>query len=388
MPAPLEAAPGETPAETARGYRSTALALLTLALIALCVILLLPFLPALAWGVALAVVAWPLQTWISRHVSHPLVSTALTTLLVLLLIVLPGLFVAYHLTLEAAGTAERMSGGQSDTVVRDTLAGSPVAAGAVVWLERVGVNVDREIRRIVEANTRDLSAIVQGSLMGIVQFAVAMFILFHLLLDREALLVRVRAFLPMTADETDRVVKSAADSIHANLYANFVTSLIDGIGGGIVFFLVGIPSPVTWGAVMFFLSFIPMFGTWIAWAPAAVYLALIGHLTGTLVMAVWGLVSMFVIGNLIYTWLAGRRMRLHPVATLLAFLGGLTVFGVSGIILGPGIVAVTVAILDVWHRRVKGVAPLAEGSSPSPQAAVAPSPAAEPKVRPEVLPAH
>ena len=388
MPAPLEAAPHETPAETARGYRPTALALLTLVLIALCVILLFPFLPALAWGIALAVVAWPVQTWISRHVPHALVSTALTTLLVLLVIVLPGLFVAYHLTLEAAGAAERMSGGQSDTVVRDTLAGSPVAAGVVDWLERVGVNVDREVRRIVEANTRDLSALVQGSLMGIVQFAVAMFILFHLLLDREVLLVRVRAFLPMTADETDRVVKSAADSIHANLYANFVTSLIDGIGGGIVFYLVGVPSPVTWGAVMFFLSFIPMFGTWIAWGPAAVYLALIGNWTGTLVMAAWGLVSMFVIGNLIYTWLAGRRMRLHPVATLLAFLGGLTVFGVSGIILGPGIVAVTVAILDVWHRRVKGVAPLAEGSSPSPQAAVAPSPATEPRLRPEVIPAH
>jgi predicted PurR-regulated permease PerM len=388
MPAPLESAPNETPAETARGYRTSALALLTLALIALCVILLLPFLPALAWGVALAVVAWPLQTWMSRRVAHPLASTSLTTLLVIVLIVLPGLFVAYHLTLEAAGTAERMSGGQSDTVVRDTLAGSPVASSALAWLERVGVNVDREVRRIVEANTRDVSSIVQGSLMGIVQFAVAMFILFHLLLDREALLIRVRAFLPMTADETDRVVKSAADSIHANLYANFVTSLIDGIGGGIVFYLVGIPSPVTWGAVMFFLSFIPMFGTWIAWGPAAIYLALSGYWTGTMVIALWGLVSMFVVGNVIYTWLAGRRMRLHPVATLLAFLGGLAVFGVSGIILGPGIVAVTVAILDVWHRRVKGIAPLAEGSTASPETAVARSPASEPTLRPEVVPVH
>jgi predicted PurR-regulated permease PerM len=388
MPAALEHETSATPAETARGYRSTALALLTLALIALCVILLLPFLPALAWGVALAVIAWPLQTWMSRRVPNALATAALTTLVIILLIVLPGLFVAYHLTLEAAGTAERMSGAQSDTVVRDTLAGTPVAAGMVAWLERVGVNVDREVRRIVEANTRDISAIVQGSLMGIVQFAVAMFVLFHLLLDREALLVRVRAFLPMTPDETDRVVKSAADSIHANLYANFLTSVIDGVGGGLVFYLVGLPSPVTWGAVMFFLSFIPMFGTWIAWGPAAVYLALVGQWTGSVVMILWGLVSMIVVGNVIYTWLAGRRMRLHPVATLLAFLGGLAVFGVSGIILGPGIVAVTVAILDVWHRRVKGVAPLAEASSPASDAAVASSPESGPNLRPEVVPAH
>jgi predicted PurR-regulated permease PerM len=383
-----ESAPDERSAATARNYRSTALALLTLALIALCVVLLFPFLPALAWGVALAVIAWPLQTWMAARVSNSHLAAGLTTLLVVLIIVVPGLFVAYHLTLEAAGTAERMSGENSQTVVRDTLAGTPGAAGVVAWLERVGVNVDREVGRIVEANTRDLSAIVQGSIMGIVQFAVAMFVLFHLFVDRQALLKRVRAFLPMTTDETDRVVRSAADSIHANLHANFITSLIDGIGGGLVFYFVGLPSPVTWGAVMFFLSFIPMFGTWIAWGPATVYLALTGNWTGAVVMLCWGLVSMIVVGNVIYTWQAGRRMRLHPVPTLLAFLGGLSVFGVSGIILGPGIVAVTVAILDVWHQRVKGTAPLADGARPSPQEAIADSPAREEVRRPEILPAR
>jgi predicted PurR-regulated permease PerM len=352
----------ENPAATARGYRPAALALLTLALLALCVLLLLPFLPALAWGVALAVVAWPLHTRLSSHVSHAWLAAGLTTLIVLVLIVAPGLFVAYQLAREASSTADWMRSEQAGSSVRNTLAGAPGMAGAVAWLERVGVNVDREVHRLIERNTRDLTALVQGSLMAVVQFVVALFILFHLLLDRASLLARVRALLPMTRGETERVVASAADSIHANLHANFITSLIDGIGGGLVFYLLGLPSPVTWGAVMFFLSFIPMFGTWLAWGPAAFYLALTGHWIGAALMLLWGLVSMFVVGYVIYTWLAGQRMRLHPVATLLAFLGGLSLFGVSGIILGPGIVAVTVAVLDVWHERANGTAPLAEAT--------------------------
>ena len=109
--------------------------------------------------------------------------------------------------------------------------------------------------------------------MGLVQFAVAMFILFHILLDREALLGRVRGLLPMSRVEGDQVVRGAADSVHANLHATLVTSVIDGLSGGLMFWLLGLPSPVTWGAVMFFLSFLPLLGTWIVWLPAAGFLA-------------------------------------------------------------------------------------------------------------------
>jgi predicted PurR-regulated permease PerM len=230
----------------------------------------------------------------------------------------------------------------------------------VAWLDRAGVSVDREVRRVVEGATGDLTALVRGSLMAVVQFAVAMFILYFILLDRDVLLRRVRALLPMTRDESDRVTSGAADSIHANLYANFLTSVMDGVGGGLVFWAVGLPSPVTWGVVMFFLSFIPMFGTWLAWGPAAIYLGLSGQWAGAGMVVAWGLVSMFVVGNILYIRIAGDRMRLHQVPAMLAFLGGLSVFGASGIVLGPVIVAVTVAVLEVWHCRATETPPAPE----------------------------
>ena len=125
MPPSLEPATEASPAETARGYRSTALALLTLGLIALCVILLLPFLPALAWGVALAVIAWPLQSWMIRHVHRRTLAAGLTTAVIIILIVVPGLFVVYQLSREAATTADQMRGEKPETAVRDRLAGTP-----------------------------------------------------------------------------------------------------------------------------------------------------------------------------------------------------------------------------------------------------------------------
>src|SRR5262245_12446521 len=131
-PAPVEGSP-----ETVRSYRSLALAVLTLVLIALCVWLTVPYLPALSWGVALAVIAWPLQTWVSRHVPRRGLATGLTTAVVTVLIVVPGLFVAYQLAREAESTADRMREEAAEASVRDKLAGTPGLGPAVGWLDRV-----------------------------------------------------------------------------------------------------------------------------------------------------------------------------------------------------------------------------------------------------------
>jgi len=351
MPA---ASPQPESAATARGYRPVALALLTVLLVVLCAVLAYPLLPALAWGIALAVIAWPLHARVASRTSRPRLAAALTTAVVVTVVVSAGVFVVYHLAREAASAADQMREKSAEVTLRDRLIGVPVAGQVVGWLERVGVNVDRELHAGIDAKTREAAALANGSLMAIIQFAVAVFVLYHLLLDREPLLRRVRGMMPLTRDECDRVVKSAADSVHANLNATLVTSLIDGVGGGLIFWALGLPSPVTWGVVMFFLSFLPLLGTWVVWIPAAGYLGLNGQWGNAAILIAWGVASSFVVDNVIYVRVAGDRMRLHQVPALIAFLGGLAVFGAAGMVLGPAILAVTVAILDVWHRRAAG----------------------------------
>ena len=231
----------------------------------------------------------------------------------------------------------------------------------VEWMDRVNVDVDAQLRKLISAYTQDMSYVIQGSVMGIIQFVVAVFIMFHFLKDRGNILEGVRTLLPLSRDESDRVFKSVADSVHANLYATLVTSLIDAVGGGLIFWLLGLPSPVTWGVVMFILSVLPLLGTFLIWAAAAFYLALVGNWPGALALVAWGVVSWCITDNIIYVRIAGDRMRMHQVPALIAFLGGLAVFGMSGMIIGPAIAAATMAILALWRNRA---AAAAEGSSP------------------------
>jgi predicted PurR-regulated permease PerM len=350
-PAAVPSPKVEGPLTTGRPLRPVALAALTVLGLTLCALLLYPLLPALTWALALAVIAWPLHERIARVIPWRSLAAAVSAAAVFGLIFVPFLFVTYELAREATSAAEHMQNENAEGVVKDTMAKTPGLDRVAAWMDRVNVDIDQAAHKVVASYTQDANGIVQGSITGIVQAVVALFILFHLFLDRGSMMSSVRGMLPLTKDESDWVFTRVADSVHANLYATLVTSVIDAVGGGLMFWLLGLPSPVLWGVVMFVLSILPIVGTFIVWMPAAAYLVVTGHWPGGLAMVAWGVAGWIINDNYIYVWLAGPRMRLHQVPALLAFLGGLAIFGASGMIIGPAILAVTVALLEVWHGR-------------------------------------
>jgi predicted PurR-regulated permease PerM len=351
-PATVPSPKVEGPLASGRPLRPVALALLTLLLIGLCVYLAVPFRDALAWALALAIIAWPIHAWIGRHVPYRSLAAGLSTVAVMVLILVPGLFVTFELAQEATSAAERVKQESAGAVLRDSMEKTPGLRNLIAWADRVGLDLDQSVRQVVAGYTSDASSLIQGSLSAILQAAVALFVLYHLFRDRFGLTGSVRTLLPLTRDETDQVFRQAADAVRANLYANVLTSVVAATGGGIMFWLTGLPSPVLWAVVMFFLSLLPVLSSALVWVPATVYLALIGQWPQAAALGTWGVVNSIVVDNLMYVWLAGHRMKLHQVPSLIAIMGGLYWFGVSGMILGPAILAVTVAVLQVWHHRM------------------------------------
>jgi predicted PurR-regulated permease PerM len=110
---------------------------------------------------------------------------------------------------------------------------------------------------------------------------------------------------------------------------------------------------------MFVLGVLPMVGAVLVWAPAAAYLIADDRWGAAAALAAWGVIMAGPVCNYVYAYAAGDRMRMHPVPTLLAYIGGLAVFGVSGMVLGPCVLAVTAALLDVWRQRAADGAPVA-----------------------------
>jgi predicted PurR-regulated permease PerM len=351
----------------------------TVVMVYLCYRLIQPFFPALAWALALAVIARPLHARVLAAVPYPSLAAGLTAALVTLVIVLPAVFVVQHLVGELSNRVEAVQEGANPSLWLEKLRPLPGADYTITWIQE-NVDVDAEVRRAAGALLGSAPSAILFSGQAVVQGLITIFCLFYFLRDRHQALPALRRLLPLNHTEEDRLFKRVADSIHATIYGSLTVALIQGAMGGFMFWVLGLPAPVLWGTVMGLLAVIPNLGTFVIWAPVALYLALNGEWNKALLLAGWGAIAIGLIDNFLYPFLVGNRLRMHTLTAFFAILGGLAVFGASGLILGPVIVAVALALLDVWRWRTADGGTAEEGVHEEPHLV---SPGWSVQVRPE-----
>ncbi|MFO0851698.1 MAG: AI-2E family transporter [Gemmataceae bacterium] len=349
-PAPAGAAPPPRDERLPAGWiHLAALAGLTLVGVYLCYRMAEPFLPALAWALALAVIAHPLAERLNRHIPYRTGAAGLATLAVVLLLVLPVVFVTVQLGRQATAAGEQVKG-MTEGGWLELLARTPYVGGELAAQARQ-VNWEQQANDLVRRLVGDAAAAATGTAWATVQFLVMVFVLFFLFRDREHILAQVRGLLPVTRAEADELFTRTADAVHATVYSTVVTGLLQGVTGGLLFWWLGVPAPLLWGVVMTVLAILPVLGAFIVWVPVAVGLAVADRWGAAAAVAGWGLLMAGPVCNWAYAWLAAGRQRLHEVPALLAFVGGLAVFGLSGMVLGPVLLALTVSLIQMWRRR-------------------------------------
>lgn len=316
-----------------------------------CYRLALPFLPAVTWALALAVVAHPLHGRILGRLGRPNLAAALSVALVALLIVAPGAFLAQQLVSQASRGLEALKAQTEEGRWQAALGANPGLARA---LNLVAPNADVRgmTERATGAAASYLSSLVGGSLWALAQFLITLFTLFYLFRDRRLLMKGVKSLLPLSQSETDRLFARVGDTIYATVYGTFAVSFVQGVLGGLMFWWLGLPAPLLWGTAMFLLSLVPVLGAPVVWVPAAAFLALSGAWWKALILAGWGTVVIGSIDNLLYPALVGDRVRMHTLLVFFSVLGGLLLFGAAGLVLGPAAVVVTSLLIEVWRKRL------------------------------------
>lgn len=139
--------------------------------------------------------------------------------------------------------------------------------------------------------------------------------------------------------------------MHATIDGTLAVAAVQGTLGGLMFWQLGLPSPLLWGIVIGALAVVPVLGAFVVWIPAAIFLALEGGWGKALVLIGWGGVVVGGIDNLLYPILVGNRLKMHTVLAFISVVGGLIVFGPSGLILGPVAVTITMWLLEIWRSR-------------------------------------
>jgi predicted PurR-regulated permease PerM len=336
----------------------------TLVALYLCWKMLQPFVEVILWAVVLVIVFFPVHRRIRARVGSPGWSAVLSCLLVIFVILVPLTLLTVAVVNELGNFAQMLqpkadgSGGAAGAAAGLLDPNSPYIGPAVRWLgQYVDLNslgsqefIAERLRGVSGAIASRTLGLVGGAVGFIVEVFFVIFTMYYLFRDGERLRTAAYDMVPLSGPQAREIFDRTGEVISASVYGVLVIAVIQGILGGLAFWVLGLPSPLLWGVVMIFLSMIPMAGAFIVWVPAAIYLGLTGHWVSALILTVWGAVVIGSIDNFLRPKLVGERTRLHELLVFFSVLGGLQVFGVIGLVLGPVIVAITIALLDLLRH--------------------------------------
>ena len=191
-----------------------------------------------------------------------------------------------------------------------------------------------------------------------------LYTMFFFLMDGDKLLYKILYYLPLKDQDEHRILDKFTSVTRATLKGTAVIGILQGGLAGIAFLVVGIPSAVFWGTIMAVLSIIPGIGTTLVWGPAVIILAAGGNFTKAAGLGIFCAIIVGSIDNLLRPILVGKDTQMHELMIFFSTLGGIFMFGVMGMIIGPIVAALFITIWDIYGVAFKDFLPLVAGVQP------------------------
>jgi predicted PurR-regulated permease PerM len=322
--------------------------------------ILLPFYGALFWAVVLAVLFAPLQRRLALRIGGRGNLSALFTLVVCLLVaVLPVIVITLMLVNEGAAVYQRIESGELDVGAFVAQAKDLLPQAIQHQLDRLGLGNfdglrDRVARGALQGSqflATKAFAIGQDTFQFLVGFFVMLYLLYFFLRDGPELVRMVRGAVPLDEGLKRRLQIKFTRVVRATVKGNIAVAVVQGALGGLIFWLLGISSPLLWGVLMALLSLLPAVGCGLVWGPVALYLLARGEVVQGLILIAFGVLVIGLVDNILRPILVGKDTRMPDYLVLISTLGGLTLFGLNGFVIGPLIAALFIASWDLYRGR-------------------------------------
>jgi len=319
-----------------------------------------PFLSSIIWAILLAMIFYPLFKKLQRLLKKKeFLSALIMTLLVLIIIVLPFTLLMISLASEVVDVYHRVEEmiktGQLQAYL-ERMKELPI----LKWiLAKLGQYIDlsqtdplplllKNLKQISTFIFNQTTTLLKGFSTFIAGFFFTLLSLYYLFKDGSRFFKGLKEIIPLPSQERDLLIQRFKDMIYATLYGGILIAMIQGLLGGLSFWILGLPSPIFWGTAMGLLSFIPIGGTALIWAPAALLLLIGGAILKGLILLGVGVFVISMVDNLLRPFFISSRTNIHPLLLFFAVLGGIQAFGLIGLVAGPLVATLFLTMIEIY----------------------------------------
>jgi predicted PurR-regulated permease PerM len=318
-----------------------------------------PFLIAIAWSIVLSIVFYPIYAFTSRRVKVKAAASLITIILMLIIIIGPFSYVTISLINELQAVAGKIGGNSLGSVgeIVQKLDSWPFFEKVrsypglqdVLSEDAIADNIRKGGKVLVE----NVSLRITNILSAGIDFIIVIFTTFFLLRDGPGFLSKAKDYMPFSDAQKERLAGQIKDMIVSTVYGGVAVAVLQGLLGGIAYSVIGIEAPVMWGIAMSIMSFVPLFGTFIIWGPTTVYLLIEGNYAQGIGLFLFGVFVISMVDNILKPLIIGSRTKMPTIIILFSVLGGIKLFGMIGLIMGPLITAVFISVIDIF-RNIEG----------------------------------
>jgi predicted PurR-regulated permease PerM len=314
-------------------------------------LILSPFLPALALSAVIVTICYPVYRRILRFVprNSEAIAAGLTTIFALVIIVIPVFFASSVLVSEVFSFYQALS--QDDgSAVMEYLAEAESAL--VAFAPGFELDLPQQITQAAQWFAGNLGALFAGTASMLFLVLISIIGIFYSFRDGERFTRWIVRVSPLPDEEDEVILARLALAVRSVVTGVVLVSIIQGVVAAIGFSLFGIERAVLWASVAAIAALLPGIGTSFIMVPAVLFLFFVGDFANAVGLLVWSVFAVILIDNFIGPTLMSRGNRLHPFVILLAVLGGISMFGPIGFVIGPVIVSLFMVLLEIYSQNI------------------------------------
>jgi predicted PurR-regulated permease PerM len=308
------------------------------------------------WSAVLVIIFYPLYKKILSKLKKQSISSILSIIIILICFILPLGLITGAIVNEAAGLA-------TSTYDKVTAIINDPARGQKFTDIYNYVNQYVNIQKFVNSDelkgflTKVSAAVLQatfdflgGAAGTMVSLFFAIFTMYYLFRDGDKILKKLPDVIPLEKDQTGILLQKIYNSINATIYGSLFIALIQGTMGGLMLWILGVPSPIIFGVLMMILAILPMGGTGFVWVPIVIVFVITGDYAKAVILAAYGLLAIGMIDNFLMPKIVGKRTKMHELFIFFSVLGGIQLFGLLGLFLGPVVLSITMGLLSIFRE--------------------------------------